>query len=149
MLEQRRRQCANIKPAWGQYNLVGWEKFKIVDVIYVIGRYMVLAANHIPVPPLLYTSWTIGENLPYKADRQQLLTVKVFLVKLAVTAFWLIRIDFGLSPGGTRFKSRSGRIFVIVVVHIQCSKLFKDLEYTELPIVLFTIKNFWIHSKEE
>ena len=32
--------------------------------------------------------------------------------------------------GGTRFKSRSGRIFVIAVVHIQCSKLFKGMACT-------------------
>ena len=35
---------------------------------------------------------------------------------------------------GTRLESRSGRIFVIVVVHIQCFKLFKGLEGTVLPI---------------
>ena len=44
-------------------------------------------------------------------------------------------------PGGTRFESRSGRIFVIVVVHTQCSKLLKGLECTVLPMVLCTIKN--------
>ena len=40
-----------------------------------------------------------------------------------------------------RFESRSGWIFVIVVVHIQCSKLFKDLQCTLLSMVLCTIKN--------
>ena len=54
---------------------------------------------------------------------------------------WPIRIDWGLKPGGTRFESRSGRIFVVVVVHIQCSKLLKGLECTVLPVVLCTIKN--------
>ena len=39
------------------------------------------------------------------------------------------------------FESRSGPIFVIVVVHIQCSKLLKGIECTVLPMVLFTIKN--------
>ena len=43
--------------------------------------------------------------------------------------------------------SRSGRIFVIVVVHIQCSKLFKGMECTVMPMVLCTIKNPWSHSK--
>ena len=58
---------------------------------------------------------------------------------------WLIR---GLLPEGTRFKSQSGRIFVIVVVHIQCSKLFKGIECRVLPMVLCTIyKNYWSHSK--
>ena len=32
------------------------------------------------------------------------------------------------------FESRSGRIFVVVVVHIQCSKLLKGLECTVLPV---------------
>ena len=36
---------------------------------------------------------------------------------------------------------RSGRIFVIVAVHIQCSKVFKGMECTVLPMVLCTIKN--------
>ena len=30
---------------------------------------------------------------------------------------------------GSGFESRSGRMCVIEVVHIQCSKLFKGLEY--------------------
>ena len=42
---------------------------------------------------------------------------------------------------GTRFESRSSRIFVILIVHIQCAKLFKGLECTVLRMVLFTIKN--------
>ena len=46
-----------------------------------------------------------------------------------------------VSMGCTRFESRSGRIFVIVVVHLQCSKLSKGLECTVLPMVLCTIKN--------
>ena len=46
-----------------------------------------------------------------------------------------------------RFESRSSRIFVILAVHIQCSKLFKGLECAVLRMVLFTIKNPWRHSK--
>ena len=41
----------------------------------------------------------------------------------------------------------NGPMFVIVVVHIQCSKQFKGMEYTVLPMVLFTIKNPWSYSK--
>ena len=60
----------------------------------------------------------------------------------------------GAGPGGSfvspgacslgvpaRFAYRSGRIFVILVVHIQCYKLFKGTECTVLPMVLGTIKN--------
>ena len=36
------------------------------------------------------------------------------------------------SFGGTSFESRSMRIFVIVAMHIQCSKLFKGMECTVL-----------------
>ena len=43
-------------------------------------------------------------------------------------------------------ESRTGRIFVIGVVHIQCFKLLKGLECTVLPVVLCTIKNPWSHS---
>ena len=42
-----------------------------------------------------------------------------------------------------------GRIFVIVAVHIQCSKLFKGMECTVLLMVLCTIKNPLSHSKYE
>ena len=42
------------------------------------------------------------------------------------------------------FESRSRRIFVVVVVHIQCFKLLKGLECTVLPMVLCTIKSFKI-----
>ena len=38
-------------------------------------------------------------------------------------------------------ESRSGRIFVIVVVNIQCSKLFEGMECIVLSMVLCTIKN--------
>ena len=45
------------------------------------------------------------------------------------------------------FKSRSGRIFIIVVVHTQCSKLVKGMEYIQCclwyykePLVLFKIR---------
>ena len=47
----------------------------------------------------------------------------------------------------TRFESQSGRIFVIVVVYIQCPKLFKGLECKVLPMVLCTMKNPWSLSK--
>ena len=46
------------------------------------------------------------------------------------------------------FESRSGRIFVIVVVHIQCSKLFKCLEFTVLPIVLCAIKSLDVNRNK-
>ena len=45
----------------------------------------------------------------------------------------------GLETLQYRFESRSGRIFVIVTVHIQCSKLLKGLECTVLSVVLYTI----------
>ena len=50
----------------------------------------------------------------------------------------------GLKPDSFHFISFHGRIFVIVVVHIpciQCSKLFKGMEFTVLPMLLCTIKN--------
>ena len=53
---------------------------------------------------------------------------------------WLIRSDWGLWRGGTRFEFRSSRIFVILVVDIQCSKLFKSLVFTVLPMLLCTIR---------
>ena len=40
----------------------------------------------------------------------------------------------------TRFKFRSCWIVVILVVHIQCSKLFKGMECTVLLMVLYTTK---------
>ena len=51
----------------------------------------------------------------------------------------------GLKPDSFHFffvalryqvRVRSGRIFVIMVVHIQCTKLFKGMECTLLPMVL-------------
>ena len=45
-----------------------------------------------------------------------------------------------LVPGGTRLESRSGRIFVVVVVHTLCSKHFKGMDCTLRPMVLCTIK---------
>ena len=48
--------------------------------------------------------------------------------------------DVSLGPIVARgLESRPGQIFVIGVVHIQCSKLFKGLERTLLPMVLCTI----------
>ena len=46
----------------------------------------------------------------------------------------------------TGFESRSGRIFVIEAVQIQCSKIFKGLGCVVLSVVLSTIKNPWSHS---
>ena len=40
-----------------------------------------------------------------------------------------------------------GSDIFIVVVHVQCSKLFKCLECTVLPMVLCTIKSSWSHPK--
>ena len=54
---------------------------------------------------------------------------------------WLLRSGCGSKLGGTGFKTRPGRIFVIEVVHIQYSKLFKCLEYAVLSLVLHTVKN--------
>ena len=48
----------------------------------------------------------------------------------------LIRIDWACSQ---EVESRSGRIFLIVDVHIQYAKLFKVLEFTVLPMILCTI----------
>ena len=47
---------------------------------------------------------------------------------------------------GTGFESRPGRIFVIEVVHVQCSKLFKYLDCAVLPMALCTLQNPWSHS---
>ena len=41
----------------------------------------------------------------------------------------------------TGFESWSGRIFVIEVVHIQSSKLFKGLECAVMSMALCTIQN--------
>ena len=59
---------------------------------------------------------------------------------------WLIRYRYGSKLRGTGLESRPGRIFIIEVVHIQCSKLFKGLECAELCIVLCGIKSPWSHS---
>ena len=48
---------------------------------------------------------------------------------------------------GTGFESRPGRMFVIGVVHIQCSNLFKGLECTVISMVVCTIKNPWSYSR--
>ena len=53
---------------------------------------------------------------------------------------WLIRSGCGSKRRGTGFESRPVRMFVIEVVHVQCSRLFKGLEYTGMPMVLSTIK---------
>ena len=47
------------------------------------------------------------------------------------------------------FKSQSDRILGNVVVHVQCTKLFKGMECIRLPMVglLCNIKNPYIHSK--
>ena len=42
---------------------------------------------------------------------------------------------------GAGFESRSGWMFVIEVVHIQCSELFKSLESAVLSRVVYTKKN--------
>ena len=49
------------------------------------------------------------------------------------------------SEVATGFAFRPGRIFVIVVVHIQCFELFKSMKCAVLSILLCTIKNPWIH----
>ena len=54
---------------------------------------------------------------------------------------WLIRSGCGSKIRGTGFEFRSGRMFVIEVVHIQSFKLFKGLECAVLSIVPCTIKN--------
>ena len=53
------------------------------------------------------------------------------------------RLGCGSELGGrpTGFESRSGRLFVIEVVDIQCSKLLKGLECTILSMILRTMKN--------
>ena len=56
---------------------------------------------------------------------------------------WLIRSSCSSKIRCTEFESWSGRMFVIGVVHMQCSKLFKGLDYTMLSMVLFIIKNPW------
>ena len=58
----------------------------------------------------------------------------------------LIRSGCGLKLRGTGSVSRPGQIFVIGVVHIQYTKLFKGLECAVLSIALCTIKNPWSHS---
>ena len=59
---------------------------------------------------------------------------------------WLIRSGCGSRLSGTGFESRPGRIFVIEVPHIQCSKLFTSLECIVLSMVLCTKNNPWSHS---
>ena len=59
---------------------------------------------------------------------------------------WLIRSGCGSRLSGTGFESRPGRIFVIEVPHIQCSKLFTSLECMVLSLVLCTKNNPWSHS---
>ena len=59
---------------------------------------------------------------------------------------WLIPSDCDSKLRGTEFETRPGRIFVIEVVNIQCSKLFKGLGCIVLSMVLCTIGNLWSHS---
>ena len=55
--------------------------------------------------------------------------------KLARRPRWLIRSACGSKLIGTKLESGPGRIFVIAVVHLQCSKLFKCLEVYGRPTV--------------
>ena len=50
-----------------------------------------------------------------------------------------IRLWFKLRSTG--FESRPDRMFVIRVVHIKCSKLFKGLVYAVLAPILCTVMN--------
>ena len=60
---------------------------------------------------------------------------------------WLIRSGCGPKLRGTGVESRWGRMFVIEVLHIQCSELVKGMECTvQLSMVPCTIKNYWGHS---
>ena len=54
---------------------------------------------------------------------------------------WLTRSGCGSKLRDTGLESQTGRVFVIGVVHIQGSKLFKGLEYAVLSMVLCTINN--------
>ena len=55
------------------------------------------------------------------------------------------RQGFSVSPHGLRqgltLKSWSGRMLVVEVVPMQCSKLFKGMECAVLSMALCTIKN--------
>ena len=48
---------------------------------------------------------------------------------------------------GTWLESRPSRLFVIEVVHVQCSRLLKGMYCVVLSMVLYIIKNPWSHSK--
>ena len=76
--------------------------------------------------PVTRVSWTpfFGEPPPQKMPVPMALLRRLGLVN------WMyqVRIPVGLD-------------IVIMVVHIQCSKLFKGPECTVLPMVLCTIKN--------
>ena len=137
----RRRRWANIKPtlprAW-------WGTALFCETQW-------------PRPPLFSPSWLIqwsmGEdsynNLVFTEWRHCVSQNEVWgrgchitlFSPSDVTAFhrirsgrprWLIRIDCGLNV--------TWRIFLIVVVHIQCSKLFKEIEYTVLSLVPCTMR---------
>ena len=55
-------------------------------------------------------------------------------------------IRLWLELRGTGFECRPCRIFVIDVVHIQCSKLFKSMECAVISLVLCTKTNAWSNA---
>ena len=70
-----------------------------------------------------------------------IITITITIIKAGPDGSFVSTGACIVSIGGTRFESRSGRIFAIVVVHIQCSELFKGMECTVSSMVLRTIKN--------
>ena len=54
-----------------------------------------------------------------------------------------------IGPVVAGLESRPGELFVIEVVHIRCSKLFKGLESAVLSMVLCTLKTLEVIRLEE
>ena len=68
---------------------------------------------------------------------------KYIIIFIYIVINWLAPIADSV---GFWIESRSARMFVIAVVHIQCSRLFKGLECAVLSNGLCTMKKLGSHS---
>ena len=72
--------------------------------------------------------------------------ISLFVFKITRPSRWPIRSCCVSKLRATGFKSWSGRMLVIEVVPIQCSKLFKGMESAVMSMELCTIKSPWSYS---
>ena len=83
-----------------------------------------------------------------RAEGKYLLTCKVNL-DTAFWPWWSFDPVKARNSTGTGFESRSGRIFIIELVHIQCSKLFKNLNCAVCSDLYGTMISLCIHRTLE